>query len=182
MRRKLRRRAVAEPGYAQAVEERFGYYGPEAEAEAEADGAGWCWIHAVSLGEARAAGLLIEALRRAEPSLQVLLTHGTATGRAEGARWLRAGDLQVWQPWDTPGAVARFLERFRPRIGVLMETEVWPELTAACAARGIPLVLANARLNARSLASARRLGPLARPTYAALTAVWAQSEADAQRL
>ncbi len=177
VRRKLRRRARAEPGYAEAVEERFGRYAPQPQPPG-----GWYWIHAVSLGEARAAGILIEALRRAAPGLRLLLTHGTATGRAEGARWLREGDLQVWQPWDEPGAVARFLEHFRPRIGVLMETEVWPVLTAACAARGIPLVLANARLNARSFASAERMGWLARPAYAALAAVWAQSSADAERL
>ncbi|MDM0018084.1 3-deoxy-D-manno-octulosonic acid transferase [Variovorax saccharolyticus] len=176
VRRKLRRRAVAEPGYAHAVEERFGHYGPEAV------GTGWCWIHAVSLGEARAAGILIEELRRQYPGIPILLTNGTATGREEGAKLLQPGDLQVWQPWDSPGAVARFLDRFRPRIGVLMETEVWPEMTAACTERGIPLVLANARLNEKSLAGAERLAWLARPAYSALAAVWAQTEADSHRL
>ncbi len=176
VRRKLRRRAVAEPGYAVAVEERFGHY-PTTPA-----GADWCWIHAVSLGEARAAAILIDELRRQAPGIRLLLTHGTATGREEGAKLLQTGDIQVWQPWDTPSAVARFLDRFAPRIGVLMETEVWPEMTAACAERGIPLVLANARLNEKSLASAERLGWLARPAYSALAAVWAQTEADAHRL
>ncbi|MEO5736635.1 MAG: 3-deoxy-D-manno-octulosonic acid transferase [Variovorax sp.] len=176
VRRKLRRRAVAEPGYAMAVEERFGHY-PTTPA-----GTDWCWIHAVSLGEARAAAILIDELRRQAPGIRLLLTHGTATGREEGARLLQTGDIQVWQPWDTPSAVARFLDRFAPRIGVLMETEVWPEMTAACAERGIPLVLANARLNEKSLASAERLGWLARPAYSALAAVWAQTEADSHRL
>ena len=176
VRRKLRRRAVAEPGYAHAVEERFGHY------DEAAVGAGWCWVHAVSLGESRAAGILIAELRRQHPGIPILLTHGTATGREEGAKLLEPGDLQVWQPWDTPAAVARFLDRFAPRIGVLMETEVWPEMVAACRERGIPLVLANARLNEKSLASAERLGWLARHAYAALTAVWAQTEADSHRL
>jgi 3-deoxy-D-manno-octulosonic-acid transferase len=176
LRRKLRRRAVAEPGYAVAVEERFGHY------PTTPGGTDWCWIHAVSLGEARAAAILIEELRRQAPGIRLLLTNGTATGREESAKQLQTGDIQVWQPWDTPGAVARFLDRFSPRIGVLMETEVWPEMTAACAERGIPLVLANARLNAKSLASAERLGWLARPAYSALTAVWAQTEADSHRL
>ncbi|MDP9900042.1 3-deoxy-D-manno-octulosonic acid transferase [Variovorax ginsengisoli] len=176
VRRKLRKRAVAEPGYAVAVEERFGQY------DAAAVGTGWCWVHAVSLGETRAAGILITELRRQHPGVPILLTHGTATGREEGAKLLEPGDLQVWQPWDTPKAVARFLDRFSPRIGVLMETEVWPEMVAACAQRRIPLVLANARLNERSLASAERLGWLARPAYASLTAVWAQTEADSHRL
>jgi 3-deoxy-D-manno-octulosonic-acid transferase len=176
VRRKLRARAVAEPGYAVAVEERFGHY------DAAATGTGWCWVHAVSLGESRAAGILIAELRRQQPGIPILLTHGTATGREEGAKLLEPGDLQVWQPWDTPGAVNRFLARFAPRIGVLMETEVWPEMVAACVERRIPLVLANARLNAKSLASAERLGWLARPAYSSLAAVWAQTEADAHRL
>jgi 3-deoxy-D-manno-octulosonic-acid transferase len=176
VRRKLRKRAVAEPGYAHAIEERFGRY------DEAAAGTGWCWVHAVSLGEARAAGILIAELRRQYPGIPILLTHGTATGREEGAKLLEEGDLQVWQPWDAPAAVASFLDRFQPRIGVLMETEVWPELTAACAERGIPLVLANARLNENSLASAERLGWLARPAYSSLAAVWAQTEADSHRL
>lgn len=176
VRRKLRRRAVAEPGYAHAVEERFGHY------DEAASGTGWCWIHAVSLGEARAAGILIAELRRQYPGIPILLTNGTATGREEGAKLLEPGDLQVWQPWDAPEPVARFLDRFQPRIGVLMETEVWPQMSAACAERGIPLVLANARLNENSLASAERLGWLARPAYSALAAVWAQTEADSHRL
>jgi 3-deoxy-D-manno-octulosonic-acid transferase len=176
VRRKLRRRAVAEPGYALAVEERFGQY------DEAATGTGWCWVHAVSLGEARAAGILIAELRRQYPGIPILLTNGTATGREEGAKLLEPGDLQVWQPWDAPAAVARFLDRFQPRIGVLMETEVWPEMAAACAERGIPLVLANARLNENSLAAAERLGWLARPAYSALAAVWAQTEADSHRL
>ncbi|MDM0111886.1 3-deoxy-D-manno-octulosonic acid transferase [Variovorax sp. J22R133] len=176
LRRKLRRRAVAEPGYAVAVEERFGHY------EESKAGHGWVWIHAVSLGEARAAAILIEVLRRQQPGIRLLLTNGTATGREEGAKLLGPNDLQVWQPWDTPAAVERFLDRFRPRVGVLMETEIWPVLTAACAERGIPLALANARLNEKSLASAKRLAWIARPTYASLAAVWAQTEADAHRL
>lgn len=185
LRRKLRRRAVAEPGYAHAVDERFGRYGdaPAAADTASADTAGpLVWIHAVSLGETRAAAILLGALRPLLPGMRLLLTHGTATGRAEGAKLLQPGDLQVWQPWDTPGAVRRFLERFRPAIGVLMETEIWPNLVAGCKARGVPLVLANARLNARSLAGAQRLAWLSRPAYGALSAVWAQTAGDAERL
>lgn len=175
LRRKLARRAQAEPGYAVAVAERFGHYTVPPDA-------GRIWIHAVSLGETRAAAILLESLRQRNPGLRLLLTHGTATGRAEGAKLLRPGDVQVWQPWDTPGAVRRFLDQFQPGIGILMETEVWPNLTAACAARGVPLVLANARLSALSLAKAQRAGWLSRPAYRALAAVWAQTEADAARL
>jgi 3-deoxy-D-manno-octulosonic-acid transferase len=175
LRRKLRRRGVAEPGYLEHVEERFGRYQGTTEP-------GRLWIHAVSLGETRAAAILLEALRRAQPDLRILLTHGTATGRAEGKRLLREGDAQAWLPWDTPAAVRGFLKHFQPSAGVLMETEVWPNITAACDARGIPLALANARLSQKSLLKTRRLASLSRPAYAALRAVWAQTEKDARRL
>ena len=175
LRRKLRRRGRAEPGYLHAIDERFGRYLTPAQP-------GAVWIHAVSLGETRAAAILLGRLREREPGLRVLLTHGTATGWAEGERLLRAGDRQAWLPWDTPGAGRRFLAHFRPAAGVLMETEVWPNLVAACHARQVPLVLANARLSAKSLAQAQRLPRLSRPAYGALTAAWAQTEGDASRL
>ena len=177
LRRKLRRRARAEPGYAVAVHERFGRYAQPLDSlvgHSGMDALGrFVWIHAVSLGETRAAAILLRELRAQVPGMRLLLTHGTATGRAEGEKLLQPGDVQVWLPWDTPGAVARFLRQFRPAIGVLMETEVWPNLIAACQRRGVPLVLANARLNDKSWRGARRLAPLALPAYRALTAVWA---------
>ena len=165
LRRKLRRRAVAEPGYGHAVGERFGRYPAPMDSlmpHSSSDPLGrFVWIHAVSLGETRAAGILLGQLREQLPGMRLLLTHGTATGRAEGERLLHPGDVQVWQPWDTPGAVTRFLRKFRPAIGILMETEVWPNLVAGCQRRGVPLVLANARFNATSLRMAQRLAPLA---------------------
>lgn len=175
LRRKLKRRGAAEPGYLHAMDERFGVYRTTAEP-------GALWIHAVSLGETRAAAILLERLRELRPGLRVLLTHGTATGRAEGERLLRPGDGQAWLPWDAPKAVRRFLNHFQPSAGILMETEVWPNLVAQCKARGVPLVLANARLSAKSLAQARRLARLSRPAYESLAAVWAQTEDDAVRL
>ena len=174
---KLRRRGVAEPGYLAAVDERFGHY-----EVARPEGAGpLVWIHAVSLGETRAAAILLAALRQRLPDMRLLLTHGTATGRAEGKKLLREGDVQVWQPWDEPGAVRRFLTHCRPDVGVLMETEIWPNLIAESRALSVPLALANGRLSPKSLRGARRAGWLLRPAYRALSAVWAQTEADAQR-
>ena len=178
LRRKLRRRGVAEPGYLRAVDERFGRY-----TTARPDGRGpLVWIHAVSLGETRAAAILLAALRERLPTMRLLLTHGTATGRAEGQKLLGAGDVQVWQPWDTRGATRRFLTHFKPDVGLLMETEIWPNQMHEAAARGVPMVLANARLSEKSLRGAQRAGLLLRPAYRALTAAWAQSEADAARL
>ena len=180
LRRKLAARARAEPLYGQWVAERFGraYAAPAVSREDERP----LWIHAVSLGETRAAAILAQALRARRPGLRLLLTHGTATGRAEGAKLLQAGDAQAWQPWDTPAAVARFLAHFRPRAGVLMETEIWPNLIAQSAAQGVPLALANARLSEKSLRAARRAAWLMRPAYTRLAATWAQTEADAARL
>ncbi len=178
LKRKLARRARQEPGYAQAVPERFGRYA----SAFVPDDRPLVWMHAVSLGETRAAAIVLGPLREQMPRMRLLLTHGTATGRAEGAKLLRDGDVQTWLPWDTPGAVHRFLRHFRPSVGVLMETELWPNLVLGCRAAGMPLVLANARLNARSHAGALRLAWLARPAYGALTAVWAQTQADAERL
>ena len=172
---KLHLRARREPVYGQAIAERFGYYSQDASS-------GALWIHAVSLGETRAIRSLIKALRLAYPDLRLLLTHGTATGRSEGVNLLREGDVQAWLPWDTPAAVGRFLRHFQPRMGVLIDTEVWPNLSAIAYQQGIPVVLANARLSERSWRKAQRWSALAQPAFSGLNAVWAQTEEDAKRL
>ena len=181
--RKLRRRAVAEPGYGRAVGERFGRYARPIDSLMPPSSTdplhSFVWIHAVSLGETRAAAILLAELRQQLPGMRLLLTHGTATGRAEGAKLLLPGDVQVWQPWDTPGPVRRFLRQFRPAIGILMETEVWPNLVAGCQQQGIPLVLANARLNAASLR--KSLDAFARlDTQTALEVIKNDNEIDAE--
>ena len=142
----------------------------------------WLWLHAVSLGETRAAASLLEALRAARPGLRVLLTHSTATGREAGRSLLHPGDAQAWLPYDTPGAVRRFLQAWQPRVGVLMETEVWPNLLHEAQARGLPMVLANARLSDKSLRKGQRWRRLLAPAVQGLSAVLAQTEDDAQRL
>jgi 3-deoxy-D-manno-octulosonic-acid transferase len=180
LQRKLRARARKEPGYGHAVQQRFGYYDFPAEPQGERPA--YVWLHAVSLGETRAAAVLIAALRERHPGLRLLLSHGTATGWEQGATLLQAGDVQVWQPWDTPGAVQRFLTQFKPRIGLLMETEVWPNMVALCRAAAIPLCLVNARMSEASMRKALRLHWLSRPAYAGLHTVLAQTEDDAQRL
>ncbi|MDB5883872.1 MAG: Three-deoxy-D-manno-octulosonic-acid transferase domain protein [Polaromonas sp.] len=180
LRRKLARRGLQEPGYLEAVGERFGRYSQSPETASEL-----VWVHAVSLGETRTAAVLLKALRANFPALRLLLTHGTATGREEGRALLKAigrpGDVQVWQPWDSPAAVRRFYAHFQPRLGLLMETEIWPNLTAQARARGMPLVLVNGRLSAKSLKQAQRLAPLSMPAYGALTAVYAQTDVEAKR-
>ncbi len=168
-------RARREPAYGLHWGERLGWAsGPVRP--------GRLWLHAVSLGETRAAAALIEELRARHPGLRLLLTHGTATGRAAGAELLRAGDAQAWLPLDMPGAVRRFLRAQQPVLGVLMETEVWPNLLFEARAAGLPLLLVNARLSARSQAKGQRLAALLHPAMACFTAVLAQTEADAVRL
>ncbi|WP_353092849.1 lipid IV(A) 3-deoxy-D-manno-octulosonic acid transferase [Methylibium sp.] len=168
-------RGRVEPPYRHAIGERFGRYGRPSVP-------GAVWIHAVSLGETRAAQALVDALRAERPSLRLLLTHGTATGREAGAELMRAGDTQTWLPYDTPGATRRFFAHWQPAVGVLMETEVWPNLMRSAAAAGVPVLLANARLSEKSLRRGARFAVLLRPAFAALARVLAQTEADAARL
>ena len=174
--RKLRRRGRQEPGYMHQVQQRLGRYDTPALLP------GAVWVHAVSLGETRAAGLLIEALRQLWPDMRLVLTHSTATGWAQGQSLLRPGDVQVWFPWDTPQATQLFLQQHQPLFGVLMETEVWPVMVQSCQQAHVPLLLVNARLNDASHRAAKRWPWLSGPAYRGLSAVCAQSEADAQRL
>lgn len=172
-------RSLVEPLYRHKLAQRWGLYGPQEPPPAPF---GRLWVHAVSLGETRAAAPLIQALRQQHPGLSLLLTHGTATGWQAGTPLLRADDVQTWLPLDTPGAVARFLQHFQPVAGVLLETEVWPNLLHQARQRGVPVLQANARLSVRSLRKGVRLALLMRPAVQSLSLVLAQSEEDAQRL
>ncbi len=171
---KLWRRGSAEPLYRTAWAERLGL--------GARTPPGALWLHAVSMGETRAAVPLIAALRERHPGLRLLLTHSTATGRDTGRELLREGDAQRWLPLDTPGAVRRFLQRHQPVAGVLMETEIWPCLMAEAGRRGLPMVLANARLSPKSARQGQRLRALLHPAAARLRLALAQTEADAERL
>ena len=174
------RRGRKEPGYRQHVGERLGFYDV-----AVADTRPVLWVHAVSVGETRAAEPLIDALLQAWPQHVVLLTHMTATGRATGKQlFSRHGDrvIQSFLPYDTGWMCARFLRHFKPRICILMETEVWPNMVAQCVRYRVPVVLANARLSARSLRRGQRFGAILLEAAAAIDCVAAQSEADADRL
>lgn len=168
-------RGRAEPPYRAGWPQRLGWH-------REPRTSGLIWVHAVSLGETLAAAALVEALRQCRPQMRLLLTHSTATGREAGRALLRPGDVQTWLPYDTPGATRRFLRRFSPAVGVLMETEVWPNLMRQAQARRIPMVLANARLSERSQQRGERFDPLLRPAVESLALALAQTEADARRL
>jgi 3-deoxy-D-manno-octulosonic-acid transferase len=171
-------RGKKEAGYRQHWRERLGFYRERVP--------GWhtIWVHAVSVGETRAAEPLIDALVEAYPDSRILLTHMTPTGRATGqALFARHGErlIQAYLPYDTVAMVNRFIRQFTPRICILMETEVWPNLIAACGER-IPVALVNARLSERSLRRGQRFGKLMSDAGRGIALVAAQTEADAVRL
>lgn len=169
-------RGRREPFYRRRIGERFGHY-RDAPPQRPV-----LWIHAVSVGEARASAALVHALAAANTGHELLLTCMTAAGR-ETLKELHGESVRIaWLPYDYPGAVRRFLEHFRPRLGVLVETEIWPNLLAACGSHGVPVLLANARMSEKSALGYQRWSALARPAFASLAAVCAQSEGDAERL
>jgi 3-deoxy-D-manno-octulosonic-acid transferase len=175
-------RGRKEPGYRQHLSERVGFYGrvPYDRASAPV-----IWVHAVSVGETRAAEPLIDALLDTYPDHTVLLTHMTPTGRATGQALFGKHAPRVVQsylPYDTGWMVARFLAHFEPRLCVLMETEVWPNLIAQCRAHDVPVAIVNARLSERSFAKAQKLSALMHEAARGMTCVAAQTEPDGRRL
>lgn len=171
-------RSRRERGYREHVCERFGHSAgrlPE-------DDTPLIWVHAVSVGETRAAQPLVDALLAARPDARILLTHMTPGGRATGEQLFGERVLRCYLPYDMPGAVRRFLRTWRPSLGLVMETEVWPTLIDECKRADVPLVLTNARMSARSFKRAAKFGARAREVFGGFTRVLAQSPADAQRL
>ena len=171
-------RGRKEPGYRRFIGERFGRYRNRSPSNARAV----AWIHAVSLGETRAVAPLVERMRRERPDVPLLLTHMTATGREAGRALFGEQVMQAWLPYDIPFAVRAFLRRFTPCAGVLVETELWPNLAAECARQGVPLFLVNARMSERSAARYARIRALSRPMLGSLAGIAAQTAPDAQRL
>lgn len=170
-------RARRQPDYLRNLAERFGRYPVRAPLPV-------IWVHAVSVGETRAAEPLVRALLARWPEHSVLLTHMTPTGRDTGRTLFRDQPrvLSAYLPYDIGCLVHAFLRHFRPVFGVIMETELWPNLLAACQRRGVPVVLANARLSERSARRYARLPALTALTLKALAAIGAQTAADATRL
>src|SRR5215471_20542182 len=168
-------RGRQEARYRESPGERFGFYRTVAKKPV-------IWLHAVSLGETRAAEPLLRALQRRHPDCDLLITQMTATGR-EAAQQLFGGSAHVaWLAYDYPSAVRRFLRHFRPRLGILMETEIWFNLVGECAAADVPLVLANARMSEKSYRGYHLVAPLTETAFARLSVVAAQSTEDAERL
>ena len=168
-------RGRREPGYREHVEERLGVYAVDKPEKA-------VWVHAVSVGEARAAAPLVRELQRLLPDHAMVMTCTTAAGRETLKQVYGESMTCVFLPYDYPEAVKSFLQTFRPRLAVLMETELWPNLLAESARHGVPVALANARMSETSARGYRRWRLLTGPGIRSLAAVCAQSEADADRL
>ncbi len=147
---------------------------------------GIIWLHAVSLGETRAAQPLILKLLEQFPQHDILLTHMTPTGREAGAALIeKHGQGRMYQcylPYDKVGAQELFFDYWQPSLGIILETEVWPQLCFQARCRSVPLLLVNARLSEKSLVKANRWAGLIKPALASFTQVLAQTINDAQRL
>ena len=162
------------PAYRQHIGERLGFYPPVS--------GRYIWLHAVSVGETRAAAPLIRQLQQRYPEFSLLLTQMTPTGR-ETAQQLFGDSVRcIYLPYDLPWITRRFLQHFRPAFGILMETEIWPNLIDQCQRLNVPLYLVNARLSERSAKGYAKLQKLVRPAFAGLTRIAAQTADDARRL
>lgn len=160
-------------GHRRRWRERLGFFPPLP--------SGCLWVHAVSLGETRAALPLIRALLERYPDQPLLVTTTTLTGSRQVREALGERVLHVYAPYDLPGAVRRFLRQTRPRLAVIMETELWPNLLRQCAVAGIPTMIANARLSERSARGYARIRRLTASMLRDVTLIAAQAEADADR-
>ena len=168
-------RARKQPEYLQHIGERFGFYNAKPTKPI-------IWLHAVSVGETRAAAPLIKLFQQRNPHYQILLTHMTPTGRATSEELWGDGILRCYLPYDYPFAVRRFLRHFQPRLGILLETELWPNLIAICHEQKVPLALVNARLSARSARGYARFPALASDALNKLALIAPQTKADGDRL
>jgi 3-deoxy-D-manno-octulosonic-acid transferase len=169
-------RGHRDPGYWERWGERFGRITPLPGDQRT------LWVHAVSVGEVQAAVPLVRALRSGAPDLRIVVTTTTPTGRERVQQALGDSVLHRYAPYDLPGAVRRFLARVRPRLVIIMETELWPNILHQCARRRIPVLLANARLSEQSAASYRRVAATAAGMLASVSCIAAQTREDAARL
>lgn len=167
-------RSRRNPGYRRRIPERFGFFPSMAERPR-------IWVHAVSVGETIASAPLVRRLQAEHPDHVLLVTSTTPTGSAQVRRLFGDAVEHVYLPYDLPGAVARFLRRARPSLALCMETEIWPNLFAACARRGVPVLIANARLSERSARAYARVAALTRATLSRVTVVAARDTVDEQR-
>jgi len=162
------------PAYLNRWAERFGFYG-----KPEADGV--IWFHTVSVGEAEAAFPLIKRVAEQHPNTGILVTTTTPTGSARVKAFLGHSVQHVYLPYDTPGAMRRFYRCFKPKIGIILETEIWPNMLHQAKLQGVPTLIVNARLSEKSAKGYARLGSFMRQTLADISHVCAQTQQSADR-
>ena len=168
-------RALKAPAYRKRWAERFGF---PVYAESTAD---FIWLHAVSVGETLAAVPLVKTLQEKYPQHRLMVTCMTPTGSERIKAAFGDSVDHSYMPYDTPDAVARFLNRLKPKMLIIMETELWPNTIAACQSRDIPVILANGRLSARSATAYQRISSLVQPMLSGISAVAAQHKDDGDR-
>jgi 3-deoxy-D-manno-octulosonic-acid transferase len=168
-------RGLRNPDYWRRVPERFGFIEPLRQPHV-------IWIHAVSVGEVRAAQPLVRELAERYPDHPLLITTMTPTGSAQVRKLFNDRVAHCYAPYDYPSVVRRFLDRARPMLAIVMETELWPNIFHQCRARSIPVFVTNVRMSESSMRKYQRFASLARATLQQVTRFAAQSLADAQRL
>jgi 3-deoxy-D-manno-octulosonic-acid transferase len=168
-------RARRQPAYLRHIGERFSFFENQAQP-------GVIWIHAVSVGETRAAEPIVTAMQKRHPDVRILLTHGTPTGRQTSIDLYADRVERCYLPYDFPWAVRRFFRHFQPVIGIVMETEIWPNLIHAGNDAGVPMFLVNARMSEKSARGYRRVAGLTRAALAGFAGIGAQTDRDANRL
>ncbi len=173
---RLLRRGLRDSAYRRRIGERFGLGGHIGTER------GCVWVHAVSVGEVQAAAPIVKALKERHPDETIVVTSTTPTGAARVSKAFGGGVVHRYFPFDLPGSVARFLDRLEPRVAIIMETEIWPNLLAECRLRGVPVVLANVRLSERSAAGYRRFRRLFAPALGGVAVIAVQSGEDARRI
>ena len=171
-------RALRDRRYFENVRQRFGFIGA-IEPRIQPGGV---WIHAVSVGEVNAATPLVERLLENYPDKAITITTMTPTGADRVTKTFGARVQHCYLPYDYPGAVRRFLETLRPRLGIVMETEIWPNLIARCHRVGVPIMYVNVRVSRRSHRGYHRFQPLIRPALQQINRFAVQGRADAKRL
>jgi len=171
-------RGRRQPEYLRHIGERFGFYGKKNKGKNKPI----IWLHAVSVGETMAAKPLFTAISEHYPNHQILITHMTPTGRQTSTQLFGDSVTRVYLPYDYPFAVRRFLAHFKPVVGLILETELWPNLVATCHDQAVPVFLVNARLSAKSARGYQRFSALSRPALQHLAGIAAQTPEDANRL
>lgn len=161
------------PAYRERMRERLGFYQLKLTKS--------IWVHAVSVGETQASVPLVKALQETYPDLPIVMTTMTPTGAAQVVKSFGASVKHLYLPYDYPRAIHRFLSAVNPQIGIIMETELWPNMLHQCAKKNIPVCLLNARLSEKSARGYQFVQPLARQMLKNLTMIAAHGEADAKR-